>query len=31
MPDPVLIIAPHALDEALGCGGTIARHADEVE
>ena len=29
MPDPVLIIAPHALDEALGCGGAIARHADE--
>jgi LmbE family N-acetylglucosaminyl deacetylase len=25
----VLVIAPHALDEALGCGGTMARHADE--
>lgn len=24
---PVLVIAPHALDEVLGCGGTIARHA----
>ena len=22
---PVLIVAPHALDEVLGCGGTIAR------
>lgn len=30
----VLVIAPHALDEALGCGGTMARHAqagDQVE
>jgi N-acetylglucosamine malate deacetylase 1 len=26
---PVLVIAPHALDEVLGCGGTMARHADE--
>ena len=26
---PALIIAPHALDEVLGCGGVIARHADE--
>jgi LmbE family N-acetylglucosaminyl deacetylase len=25
----VLVIAPHGLDEALGCGGTMARHADE--
>ncbi|HYB56297.1 MAG TPA: PIG-L family deacetylase, partial [Alphaproteobacteria bacterium] len=24
---PVLVIAPHALDEVLGCGGTVARHA----
>ncbi|HWK96702.1 MAG TPA: PIG-L deacetylase family protein [Pseudolabrys sp.] len=24
---PVLVIAPHALDEVLGCGGTMARHA----
>jgi LmbE family N-acetylglucosaminyl deacetylase len=24
----VLIIGPHGLDEALGCGGTIARHVD---
>jgi LmbE family N-acetylglucosaminyl deacetylase len=23
---PVLVIAPHALDEVLGCGGTIALH-----
>ncbi len=23
----VLVIAPHGLDEVLGCGGTIARHA----
>lgn len=30
----VLVIAPHALDEALGCGGTMAHHAqagDRVE
>jgi N-acetylglucosamine malate deacetylase 1 len=25
----VLVIAPHGLDEALGCGGSMARHADE--
>ena len=25
----VLVIAPHGLDEALGCGGIMARHADE--
>lgn len=24
----VLVISPHAMDEALGCGGTMARHAD---
>ncbi len=24
----VLIIAPHGLDEVLGCGGTMARHSD---
>ncbi|MFI5020490.1 MAG: PIG-L deacetylase family protein [Alphaproteobacteria bacterium] len=24
---PVLVIAPHALDEVLGCGGTVARDA----
>jgi N-acetylglucosamine malate deacetylase 1 len=26
-PDPVLIVAPHGLDEVLGCGGTMARLA----
>ena len=25
----VLVISPHGLDEALGCGGAMARHADE--
>lgn len=29
MPRTVLVIAPHGLDEALGCGGSMARHADE--
>lgn len=29
MEQTVLVIAPHGLDEALGCGGTMARHADE--
>lgn len=29
MGQTVLVIAPHGLDEALGCGGTMARHADE--
>jgi LmbE family N-acetylglucosaminyl deacetylase len=24
---PVLVVAPHGLDEILGCGGTMARHA----
>lgn len=28
MTAPVLIIAPHALDEVLGCGGIMALHAD---
>lgn len=28
MAQTVLVIAPHGLDEALGCGGTMARHAD---
>lgn len=25
---PVLVISPHGLDEVLGCGGTITRHAE---
>ncbi len=28
MTDIALVIAPHALDEVLGCGGTMAAHAD---
>jgi LmbE family N-acetylglucosaminyl deacetylase len=24
---PILVVAPHCLDEVLGCGGTMARHA----
>jgi len=28
MTSSVLVIAPHCLDEALGCGGAMARHAD---
>jgi LmbE family N-acetylglucosaminyl deacetylase len=27
----ILVIAPHGLDEALGCGGAMARHADQGE
>ncbi|HZP76252.1 MAG TPA: PIG-L deacetylase family protein [Pseudolabrys sp.] len=27
MRGPILVVAPHALDEVLGCGGTIAAHA----
>ena len=27
--DGVLVVAPHGLDEVLGCGGTVARHAGE--
>lgn len=29
MKQTVLVIAPHGLDEALGCGGTMTRHAEE--
>jgi len=27
----ILVIAPHADDEVLGCGGTIARHAESLD
>ncbi len=27
----VIVIAPHADDEILGCGGTIAKHIDELD
>jgi N-acetylglucosamine malate deacetylase 1 len=27
----VLVISPHAMDEALGCGGTMARHVETGE
>ena len=27
----ILVVAPHAMDEVLGCGGTMARHADAGE
>lgn len=28
MSQTVLVVAPHGLDESLGCGGAMARHAD---
>lgn len=29
MSQTVLVVTPHGLDESLGCGGTMARHADD--
>lgn len=29
MSQTVLVVAPHGLDESLGCGGTMARHTDD--